>query len=599
MALNINTNIGALGSAAAASSVNKSMELAMERLSTGLRINTAADDAAGVAIASRLTSEIRGTNQAIRNAMDGQAMIDTAEGAHNEITNILQRMREVIVQAANDTNNASDRANLQTELDNLTAEIDRIAGTTAWAGKLLLDGSTPDSKNLSGVHSDKATFNLQVGSSTAALDTMAVQIGAVSSKALGISGPTTTPSTQLNVAAAATKGNLEITAQTDNSSTFTLSGVWNSGDIYTASIAGVQVQITAADADGYSNDMEGLARQFADKASEVILLPANDAALSNMTVSRVGTAVTVSLGQAGGQFTLNNTAVAGDTNSDGTITVANGNQITIANTTYDGAGESFSVDINGTTISIAETTDYGAGTAFAASDAGAAAALAAKVNGTAAFSAAGISATSNAGVVTLKQVLVPSGVTVTSGAAASTISESSGTFTVGGTVTAGDKFTLTIDGTKVETTIAAGDQFTDDIAGAVAQIAQAIEDAGLENVKVTNVTGTTFDLEKSNSIQVDTLANARSSLQSVDNAINVVNTQRANLGAVSNRLDSTVANLTNISTNLESGRSRIMDADFAAESTNLAKAQILQQASMAMLAQANASKQSVLQLLQG
>jgi len=562
------------------------MELAMERLSTGLRINTAADDAAGVAIASRLTSEIRGTNQAIRNAMDGQAMIDTAEGAHNEITNILQRMREVIVQAANDTNNASDRANLQTELDNLTAEIDRIAGTTAWAGKLLLDGSTPDSKNLSGVHSDKATFNLQVGSSTAALDTMAVQIGAVSSKALGISGPTTTPSTQLNVAAAATKGNLEITAQSDDSSTFTLSGVWNAGDIYTASIAGVQVQITAADADGYSNDMEGLARQFADKASEVILLPANDDALSNMTVSRVGTAVTVSLGQAGGQFTLNNTAVTNDASSDGGITVAGGNQITIANTTYD-ATETFSVDINGTTISVANATDYGAGTAFAASDAGAAAALAAKVNGTAAFSAAGISATSNAGVVTLKQVLVPSGVTVTSGAAASTISESSGTFTVGGTVTAGDKFTLTIDGTKVETTIAAGDQFTDDIAGAVAQIAKAIEDAGLENVKVTNVTGTTFDLEKSNSIQVDTLANARSSLQSVDNAINVVNTQRANLGAVSNRLDSTVANLTNISTNLESGRSRIMDADFAAESTNLAKAQILQQASMAMLAQAN------------
>jgi flagellin len=598
MALNINTNIGALSSANAASSVNKSMELAMERLSTGLRINTAADDAAGVAIASRLTSEIRGTNQAIRNAMDGQAMIDTAEGAHNEITNILQRMREVIVQAANDTNNVSDRANLQTELDNLTAEIDRIAGTTAWAGKLLLDGSTPDSKNLSGVHSDKATFNLQVGSSTAALDTMAVQIGAVSSKALGISGPTTTPSTQLNVAAAATKGNLEITAQTDDSSTFTLSGVWNSGDIYTASIAGVQVQITAANADGYSNDMEGLARQFADKASEVILLPANDDALSNMTVSRVGTAVTVSLGQAGGQFTLNNTAVTNDSSSDGGITVAGGNQITIANTTYD-ATETFSVDINGTTISVVNATDYGAGTAFAASDAGAAAALAAKVNGTAAFSAAGISATSNAGVVTLKQVLVPSGVTVTSGAAASTISESSGTFTVGGTVTAGDKFTLTIDGTKVETTIAAGDQFTDDVAGAVAQIAQAIEDAGLQNVKVTNVTGTTFDLEKSNSIQVDTLANARSSLQSVDNAINVVNTQRANLGAVSNRLDSTVANLTNISTNLESGRSRIMDADFAAESTNLAKAQILQQASMAMLAQANASKQSVLQLLQG
>ncbi|MEY3005048.1 MAG: hypothetical protein RLZZ491_2224, partial [Pseudomonadota bacterium] len=99
MALNINTNIGALGAAAAASAVNKSMETSMERLSSGLRVNTAADDAAGIAIASRLTSEIRGTNQAIRNAMDAQALIDTAEGAHNEIVNILQRMRELAVQS--------------------------------------------------------------------------------------------------------------------------------------------------------------------------------------------------------------------------------------------------------------------------------------------------------------------------------------------------------------------------------------------------------------------------------------------------------------------------------------------------------------------
>ncbi|MGB1970734.1 MAG: flagellin FliC, partial [Paracoccaceae bacterium] len=92
---------------AAASSVNKEMEISMERLSTGKRINSASDDAAGVAIASRLTSEIRGTNQAIRNAMDGQALIDTAEGAHEEVTNILQRMREIAVQAANDTNSTA------------------------------------------------------------------------------------------------------------------------------------------------------------------------------------------------------------------------------------------------------------------------------------------------------------------------------------------------------------------------------------------------------------------------------------------------------------------------------------------------------------
>jgi len=135
MALSVATNTGALMAQAAASSVNKEMEVSMERLSTGKRINGASDDAAGVAIASRLTSEIRGTNQAIRNAMDGQAMLDTAEGAHVEIESILQRMRELSVQSANDTNNANDRANLQIELDNLVDEIDRIAATTSGRAK--------------------------------------------------------------------------------------------------------------------------------------------------------------------------------------------------------------------------------------------------------------------------------------------------------------------------------------------------------------------------------------------------------------------------------------------------------------------------------
>ena len=139
MALSVATNTGALMAQAAASSVNKEMETSMERLATGKRINGAADDAAGVAISSRLTSEIRGTNQAIRNAMDSQAMVDTAEGAHEEITNILQRMREIAVQAANDTNDTTDRNNLSAEVKQLATEIDRIAQVTTWAGKTLLN----------------------------------------------------------------------------------------------------------------------------------------------------------------------------------------------------------------------------------------------------------------------------------------------------------------------------------------------------------------------------------------------------------------------------------------------------------------------------
>ena len=137
MALTVATNTGALMAQAAASSVNKEMEISMERLSTGKRINSAADDAAGVAIASRLSAEIRGTNQAIRNAMDAQALIDTAEGAQLEVVNLLQRQRELAVQSANDTNSSADRTAIDAEFDALTAEINRIGDTTTWAGTSL------------------------------------------------------------------------------------------------------------------------------------------------------------------------------------------------------------------------------------------------------------------------------------------------------------------------------------------------------------------------------------------------------------------------------------------------------------------------------
>jgi flagellin len=144
---------------AAASSVNKEMEISMERLSTGKRINGASDDAAGVAIASRLTSEIRGTNQPIRNAMDAQAMVDTAEGALDEVVNIMQRMRELAVQASNQTNNSTDLANLNTEYQAMAAELTRIEDSTTWAGQLLLDGSA---------NSTTGTFSFLIGTGGAA-----------------------------------------------------------------------------------------------------------------------------------------------------------------------------------------------------------------------------------------------------------------------------------------------------------------------------------------------------------------------------------------------------------------------------------------------
>jgi len=137
----INTNTASINAQYNLNKVNKEMEAAMEQLSSGKRINSAADDAAGLAISTRMESQVRGLDQAIRNASDAQALIDTTEGAHQEVTNILQRMRELAVQSANDTNVANDRKNLNAEINQLVTEINRIADQTTWNGVGVLDGS--------------------------------------------------------------------------------------------------------------------------------------------------------------------------------------------------------------------------------------------------------------------------------------------------------------------------------------------------------------------------------------------------------------------------------------------------------------------------
>ena len=150
--LSINTNVGALKAADAAYSVNKSMETSMQRLSSGKRINGAIDDAAGLQISQRMTAEVRGFNQAARNAADAQSMLATAEGAYGEIHNILQRLRELAVQGASGTNSAADRTALNSEVTALEAEIDRIANDTTWGGIQLMDGSQ-----------DSGVFTFQIG----------------------------------------------------------------------------------------------------------------------------------------------------------------------------------------------------------------------------------------------------------------------------------------------------------------------------------------------------------------------------------------------------------------------------------------------------
>jgi flagellin len=194
MALSIGTNNSALFAAAAASSVNRDMQTSMERLSTGKRINSASDDAAGVAISSRLSAEVRGTNQSVRNALDGQALIATAEGAHKEIENVLQRMREIAVQAGNDTNNTQDRKNLQAEMDAMVTEIDRISHATTWAGSALLNG------NAAGAVDTNVTFSFQVGSATGTQNQISVTIDSMTAETLDLTEATTNDNKVLVIA---------------------------------------------------------------------------------------------------------------------------------------------------------------------------------------------------------------------------------------------------------------------------------------------------------------------------------------------------------------------------------------------------------------
>ena len=406
MALAIATNTAALNAAASASSVNRDMETSMARLSTGKRINSASDDAAGVAISSRLSAEIRGTDQAIRNSLDGQALIDTAEGAHKEVENILQRMREVAVQAANDTNNAQDRDNLQAEMNAMSAEIDRIAGTTTWAGANLMEDSSTN-------------FSFQVGTATGDKNQIAVNIKSMNTTGLSLSA-----------------GNTAIAAQ------------------------------------------EGL------------------------TAAKTGTAAAT------------------------VFTIVNANAAQNGSIDFDIAGVDYSVEFaagaTATEIALAAKNAINDGVGIATSGDG--------------TTLHGYAATVNAGVLTL--------------------TKNSGTTNITATVNNNE---------HVHAGVAANTS------------AISVEAGGGKSAA----------------------DNARISIGFLDSAIKQVNVQRSELGAVSNRLNHTVNNLTNISSNLSAAQGGIEDADFALETTNLAKNQILQQASTAMLAQANASKQNVLSLLQG
>ena len=279
----INTNVASLNAQAAIATNARGLSKAMQQLSTGRRINSAADDAAGLAISDKLTAQIRGLNQAIRNANDGISMLQTAEGATNEITNMLQRMRELAVQAANDTNGLAERSALNVEFDQLRTEINRIAGTTQFNGFNVLDGSSVTGGITSGV----ATFHIgDAGSTSVQVQFTFVDFRSTAASGLlaGLSGKSLTGTNGLEAIGAVNDGILAVDNQRSlmgaliNRFQYTVDNLTNVAANASASRSRV------VDAD-YSQATAELAKsQIIQQAATSMLAQANQAPQSVLTL---------------------------------------------------------------------------------------------------------------------------------------------------------------------------------------------------------------------------------------------------------------------------------------------------------------------------
>jgi flagellin len=506
----INTNISAVAAQNSLRTSGLNQTTAMERLSSGVRINSAKDDAAGLAISTRMTANIRGLAAAIRNANDGISLTQTAEGSLASIGDNLQRIRELAVQSANSTNNATDRAALHAEASQLVSEIDRIAANATFNGIKLLDGSYQDQ-------------NLQVGAGNEVNDRISISIASAKSSSLGVGGGSSY-STVVNGG----------TAPTAVGETALLSGA--------LSLNGYVVG--AASTDGVSS---------------------TDPESSGIAVAAAINAVS---GQSGVMATVQKTITDGS--AVGT-TGASGFGVTLA------AGE---VAINGVSIGAidAATSVVGRGAQITA-------AINAKSGQTGVI--AEFNTTSGAVKLTASD---GRNIAISVKSTATEISSEMTGLTHDTGDTSGDaKTSVTRSSVKLSSSNATG------------ITVEGLTAAGLEAAGLTGVTSYTASTATAgagvSTVDLTTATGSQTALSTLDKAINTITDARAAMGAYQNRLNASISNLETSSMNLQASRSRILDTDYAKETTNLAKSQIIQQAATAMLAQANQSAQSVLSLL--
>jgi flagellin len=486
----INTNTIALNAQSALAANQVQMSRTMQRLSTGVRINSAKDDAAGLAISNRMTTDIRGYGMAIRNANDGVSLAQTAEGHLSQITSNLQRIRELAVQSANATNSTADRRVIDIESDQIVAEIDGNAINSKFNGVNLLDGTYTNR-------------SFQIGADNESASRIAMSIGSVKAGALGV----------------------------------------GSGSSYATSVTGAAGDATALLAGALSINGYTTGAAAADGVSYVTSSASGiavAAAINAISGSSGVTATVAATGLAGTTVTGHATAItAGDVLINGVDIGAIAAGPTAAN-----RGAQVTAAINAITAQTGVTATFAATT------------------GVVALSAAdgrNITVTTTAAATAAATGLGSGGATtLTTRSVVSLASTGSAGITVAGSTAA----SLTAAGLTAATTAAT-----------------VTVGAGLSSVDLTTVAG------------------SQAALTTLDAAIATVNTARSNLGAYQNRLQFAVSDLQISSGNLSASRSRIMDTDYAAETANLARSQIISQAATAMLAQANQQPKTVLELL--
>jgi len=499
MSATINSNAASLTAQRNLGVSQSALNTSIQRLSSGMRINSAKDDAAGLAIAERFTSQIKGLNQAVRNANDGISMAQTAEGALSTMGSILQRVRELSVQSANATNSASDRQALNAEVGQLTSELNRVAQTTQFNGRNLLDGSFGSSTFQVG-----ANANQTITANTANFQTSKYGNNRIGSKAALTAG--------------------------------------GAGDLVTGSAMGTNVSM------GWGGAASNIA---ADPTFAI-----NGAAGSKV--------IGVGAGQSAKSLAANINAATTTTG----VTATARTEVDMLNVS---TNDSFTLTLksdNSTAVTISFSTG------------------ASNADGLAAGIAAFNDKSSQTGVIA-KLNAAGNGITLTNPSGNDMVftNSSATAAAVIGSMPLDLAFhptihitgAITLDSDKTFGVVSVGD--------------------GAGFLSYFSMNNPSSQLQATSTLDVSTVDSATRSITTVDAALAAVASQRASYGALQSRFESTVANLQSSSQNMSAARGRIQDADFAQETANLSRAQILRQAGTAMVAQANQLPQGVLALL--